>query len=346
MRIADILKHSATVTALCALAVPSVSMAKSPGDSYSFLNISTSTHAYALGGSGAAVIDDDVTLTDQNPALLGPEIESQLAVNYMHYLAGSNFAGARFGHSAGEHSAWAAGIRYLNFGSITGFEADGTETGTFTPQDIVFEGTYSRDINSYFRGGINLKMVYSNYEQYTAFAMAADLGINYYYDVYDLSLSLVLRNMGGQLKRFDKRHASMPFEIELAYMQGLGNSPFSLAITATDLTHWRLPYYNHDQQDAENRQAEKQSFGSDLMRHLIFGLQYNPNEKFYIALGYNNRVRTDMSSYHRNFLSGWSVGAGFKVKSFGVSLAYAQPHASGSTLMVNLSMNFAELMNR
>lgn len=341
--IANILKHT---IALSLLAAATVANAKGTTDSYSFLDISTSTHAYALGGGGAAVIDDDVTLVDQNPALLGPEIESQLAVNYMHYLGDSNFAGVRFGHSAGEHSAWAAGIRYLNFGEFQGYEADGTKTDTFTPQDIVFEGTYSRDINSYFRGGINLKMVYSNYEQYSAYALAADLGINYYYDEYDLSLSLVLRNMGGQLKRFADRHANMPFEVELAYMQGLGTSPFSLAITATDLTHWRLPYYNHDQQEADQRQKEKSSFSSDFMRHIILGLQYNPNEKFYVALGYNYRTRTDMSTYHRNFLSGWSAGAGFKVKSFSVGVAYAQPHASGSTLMLNLGMNFAEMLNR
>lgn len=346
MRIASILKPFPFVISFGSLLFPLASYADGKTDSYSFLNISTSTHAYALGGSGAAIIDDDVTLADQNPALLGPEIESQLAVNYMRYLGDANFGGARFGHSAGEHSAWAAGIRYLNYGAFQGYEADGTKTDTFTPQDIVFEGTYSRDINSYFRGGINLKMVYSDYEQYSAFAVAADLGLNYYYDEYDLSLSLVLRNMGGQLKRFADSHSKMPFEIELAYMQGLGNSPFSLAITATDLTHWRLPYYNHDQQDATQRQAEKGTFASDFMRHLIFGLQYNPNEKFYVALGYNYRVRTDMGSYHRNFLSGWSAGAGFKVKSFGVGVAYAQPHASGSTLMLNLSMNFAELINR
>ncbi len=332
--------------ALTALILPFSAYGEGTTQAYSFLNIPTSTHAYALGGNGAAIIDDDVTLVDQNPALIGPEIESQLAVNYMHYLGSSNFAGARFGHSAGEYSAWAAGIRYLNYGDFTGYNADGTETGTFTPQDLVIEGTYSRDINDKFRGGINLKMVYSNYEQYTAYALAADLGVNYYYDVYDLSLSLVLRNMGGQLKRFDREHTKLPFSVDLAYMQGLGSSPFSLAITASDLTHWRLPYYNHDIQDASNRQEVKQSFGSDLMRHLIFGLQYSPSEKFYIAIGYNYRVRTDMSNYHRNFLTGWSAGLGFRVKSFRLGLAYAQPHASGSTLMVNLAMNFAELLDR
>lgn len=318
--------------------------AETTGDSYSFLNLSTSSHAYALGGSGAAVIDDDVTLVDQNPALIGPEIESQVAVNYMLYLGNSNFAGVRYGMAAGETGAWAVGLRYLNFGSITGRDETGAETGKFTPQDLVVEGTYSRDINEYFRGGVNLKMVYSNYEQYSAYALAADLGINYYYSDYDLSFSLVARNLGGQLKKFADRSAKMPITVDLAYMQGLGTSPFSLAITAADLTHWRLPYYDHDIQNAENRQQKKGSFGTDLMRHLIIGLQYSPSDRFYAAVGYNYRTRTDMSTYHRNFLSGWSAGVGLKVKGFNVGVAYAKPHASGSTLMLNLGLGFADLI--
>lgn len=312
--------------------------AEGPAEAYSFLDISSSTHAYALGGSGAAVITEDVTLVDQNPALIGPELGMQGALSYMRYLASSNFAAARFGMGAGEHSAWGAGIRYLDYGRFDGYDANGTATGSFSPKDMVFEGTFSRDINARFRGGINVKMIYSAYDSYSAFALAADLGVNYYYEVYDLSLSLVLRNMGGQLKKFDRQGTTLPFEVELAYMQGLGTSPFSLAITATDLTRWRLPYYNHDDQDTANQQTVKQSFAKDFFRHLIFGLQYNPNENLYFALGYNYRTRTDMSNYHRTFLSGWSVGMGLKVRSFGIGLAYAQPHASGSTLMLNLSL--------
>ena len=56
--------------------------------------------------------------TQQEPALIGPEIENQLAVNYMHYMGSGNFAGIRYGKGAGERGAWAAGIRYLNYGSF------------------------------------------------------------------------------------------------------------------------------------------------------------------------------------------------------------------------------------
>ncbi len=101
------------------------------------------------------------------------------------------------------------------------------------PADIVFEGSYSHDITDRLRGGINYCMIYSNYEQYNAFAMAVDLGINYYNEEKDLSFSAVLTNMGGQIKRFDSEYNRLPFDFRLGYMQTIGSSPFQISINAS-----------------------------------------------------------------------------------------------------------------
>lgn len=291
-----------------------------------------------------SIIDDDITLCDQNPALLGPEIDMQLGVNYMHYLGSSNFAGARFGMAAGERGAWAGGIRYLNYGSFAGYDPDGSSTGSFSAADIVVEGTYSHDITDRLRGGTNLKMIYSHYESYTAFAMAVDLGINYYNEENDMSLSLVLTNAGGQVKRFESEYNRLPFDIRIGYMQTIGNSPFQIAVSAANLVKWKLPYYKHDSSDMENPLKMQSGFFSNLFRHLAFGLQYSPTERFYAAIGYNYKTRTDMAVYKRNFLSGFSIGAGIRVKAFGIGVSYAMPHRSASSLALNLSMAIGDLL--
>lgn len=327
----------------CSLLSPLKSAAEG-SPAYNFLNIPSSAHAFALGGSGIAVIDDDVALADQNPALIGPEIESQANFNYMLYMSSGNFAGVRYGMAAGERGAWALGIRYLNYGSITRFDQWGIEGGDFSPQDLTIEGTYSHDITDRWRGGVNLRMVYSNYDSYTAFALAADLGVNYYDDEHDLSFSAVIKNAGGQLKRFHTAYDRLPFDIQLGYMQGLGSSPFSLAITANNLTRWRLPYYTHDKNSDKQESVLKSNFGSNLFRHLIFGLQYSPSDNFYAAIGYNYKQRTDMNTYQQTFFSGFSLGLGLKVKDFSFSAAYGMPHKSASSLMLNISYSFAELM--
>ena len=52
-----------------------------------------------------------------------------------------------------------------------------------------------------------------------------------------------------------------------------------------------------------------------------------------------------MSTYQRNFLSGLSLGAGMKVKSFGFGVAFAQPHTGATTFMLNLTTSLGELLH-
>lgn len=318
--------------------------AENSSTGYNFLNIPTSSHVFALGGNNITVIDDDVTLSDQNPALIGPELDLQVAVNYMYYMSSGNFAGVRFGTGAGEHSAWAIGVRFLNYGTFDGYDEFGTSTGQFTPNDVVVEGTYSRDITDRWRGGVNFKMAFSSYEQYSAMALAADLGVNYYDDEKDLSFSAVLKNMGGQVKRFHDRYSRVPFDIQLGYMQGIGSSPFQISITADHLTRWNIPYYEYKEDGSGELVHEKRSFFSNLFRHLIFGLQFEPSEKFYAAIAYNYKTHSDMSAFKSSFFSGFSLGLGFKTRGFSVGASYAMPHPSASSLMINLSCSIGELL--
>ncbi|MBD5357208.1 MAG: type IX secretion system protein PorQ [Bacteroides sp.] len=338
------MKHNLRIYLLLCVCMAATAAAQTGRSAYDFLEIPTSSHVYGLGGANIALIADDVTLAEQNPALVGPEIDKQAAFSYMHYLGSANFAGVRYGMSAGEHGAWTAGIRYLNYGEISGYDHTGSFTGSFSPQDVVFEGTYSHDITDRLRGGISMKMVYSNYEQYSAFAMAADLGISYYDDDHDFSFGLTLKNMGGQLKKFEDTYDHLPFDVQLGVMKGLGSSPFSLGITAWHLTKWRLPYYEHKGEYGDEEVNVKSNFGRNLFRHLIFALQYVPTERLYIDLAYNYKTRTDMSTYQRNFLSGFSAGIGFRTRTFSVGAAYAQPHKSASTILLNVGLNIGELL--
>lgn len=308
-------------------------------NAYSFLEVSSATHALALGGHAIAAVSTDPMMVDQNPALLGPEIERVAALSYMRYFGSSNFAAARFAHSAGERGAWAAGIRYLDYGSIDGYTQDGSYTGTFKPQDISIEGTYSHDFTDRLRGGINAKLIYSNYEEYTAVALAADLGVNYYNEENDLSLSAVIKNAGGQVKRFNEEYDHLPFDVQFGYMQGLGGGPFSLSVTAHHLTHWKLPYYKHDQNAETDTGTEQEDnkFFPTLFRHFAFGLQYSPSDRFYVALGYNYKTRGDMGTFQRNFLSGFSIGLGINVQDFAIGVSFSQPHKSATSLGLNLS---------
>lgn len=314
---------------------------------FDFLNLPISSHINALGGNNISIIEEDVSVIQHNPALLGPEMNLQLNLNYMRYVAGINLAGATFAKAAGERGAWAAAIQYAGYGSMKQVEANGVITGTFSPKDMSISGFYAHDITDRLRGGIQAKFLYSSYEQYTSLALAIDLGINYYNPDNQLSLSIAFKNLGGQLKKYNENRDKMPWDIQLGLSKTLDHAPFRFSITAQHLSRWKLPYTaptTGEYNSSEDEIKEKGNFATDLFRHLVFGIDYIPSRNLYIALGYNYKYRSDMQTYGRNFLSGFTVGAGIKVKMFGIGASLAQQHVGGTTLMFNLTTNISQFI--
>lgn len=311
---------------------------------YNFLNLPSSSHIYGLGGINISTVEDNLNLTDQNPALLGPEMDMQIGLNYMRYIGETNFAGLKFAKKASERSAFSVGFQYFGYGEMKYADESGSVLGTFAPKDIAVNIAYSHDINYRWRGGINLKYIYSAYDKYSAMALAADLGVNYYNPESDLSLSLVAANLGGQIKRFNESYDRLPIDVRLGLTKGLGSTPIRLSVTAWNLTKWKLPYYDPGDGTSSEGPQLKDSFASNLFRHLIFAADFVPSNRFHIGLGYNYKTRTDMSTYSRSFLSGFSITAGLNVKSFGVDVAFAQPHTGATTFMVNLTANLNDFI--
>lgn len=311
---------------------------------YNFLNVTSSSRIYGLGGVNITTVEDDINVVDQNPSLLGGEMDMQTGVNYMRYVGGSNFAGARFAKAAGERGAFLVGLQYFGYGEIKSADETGVITGSFSPKDVAFSGMYSHDITDRLRGGINVKFLYSSYEQYSALALATDLGINYFDPDKDLSLSLVVANLGGQIKRFNESYDRLPIDLRIGWSQSFGTFPVRFSITAWNLTKWKLPYYETGDGSSGNGPELKDSFKSNLFRHLVFGADFVPSDKFYVSVGYNYKTRTDMSTYSRSFLSGFSLGAGMNFERFNFGLAFAQPHTGATTLMFNLTLNLNDIL--
>ena len=59
------------ILAIVAVAVPQGLQAQESSSAYNWLNISSSSRIYGLGGMNISLVDDDIQTTDQNPALLG-----------------------------------------------------------------------------------------------------------------------------------------------------------------------------------------------------------------------------------------------------------------------------------
>lgn len=311
---------------------------------YNYLNITSSARIYGLGGVNISTVEDELSTADQNPGLLGFEMSDQVLVDYMRYMGGSNFAGLKYARAIKERGAWAASIRYFGYGSMKATDNTGVIIGEFSPKDVNFSGTFSYDITNRLRGGITMKFLYSSYEQYSAFAVATDLGINWYDPETDWSFSAVVANLGGQLKKFHENYDKLPIDLRLGATKGFSGIPLRVSVTLWNLRKWKLPYYDSGDGTSSEPFEKKESFGSNLFRHMVFGVDFTPSDRFFVSLGYNYKTRTDMSTYKRSFLSGFSLAAGMNVNRFNFSVAFGQPHSGATTLMFNLNLNMQDLI--
>lgn len=296
---------------------------------FNFLNLPVSSHSTALGGSNISLIEDDASLIFANPALLSSVSDKTLNLNFMTYLQGCNVGSASFVKIAGERSTWGVTAQYADYGSMDETTVDNSVTGSFRAMDMALSGMYAYNLNDRWAGGATGKFIYSKYGDYSSVALAVDLGINYYNENTDFSLSAVARNLGGQVKAFGDKHEKLPFSLSLGVSKGFNHAPFRISLTLTDLTRWDKDYYyNKD---------EEISSGKLILNHFALGVDYLPTDFLYISLGYNFRRANEMKAMGSSHAAGLCAGAGVQLSRFKIGMAYAQYHLSAPGLVFNAS---------
>ena len=306
------------------------SMAQDGTTVFPFLRLPHSAHATALGGENITTITDDLTLAFHNPALLSNVADKTLNLNFTSYIEGSKVASAAFSRQFGERSAWATSVQYMDYGKITETDIENNELGTLSAKDMAFMGTYSYLLSEQWSGGVTAKFIHGSYAEYTSFAIGVDLGLNYFHEEKELSASLTLKNLGGQVKTFDEENEKLPLNMQVGFTKQLAHAPIRISVTLDDLTHWESSYYNPE--------GKNVSFGDLLFNHVILGVEIAPSDRFYLAAGYNFKRGNDLKAEGGSKWTGATIGGGLQMKRIKLGVAYANYHTAASSLVLNFSM--------
>ncbi len=293
------------------------SQAQEDNSIFQFLKLPFSAHAAALGGENITVVEDDITMAVQNPALLSCVADKTINFNYMFYIDGVKVASAAFSRLFGERSAWALTAQYVDYGSMKEVTEENIILGSFSAKDIAIGGIYSYDLSDYWSGGVKANLIYSKYAHYNSFAMGVDLGVNYYDQERDFSFSVACRNLGGQIIAFEDQHEKLPINLQVGITKRLAHAPFRISATLYNLSDWK---------------------NSKFLNHCAIGLDFIPTETFYVALGYNFQRGDEMKIAGSSHWAGLTAGAGLQIKRFKLGASYGKYHLSASSFLFNLSM--------
>lgn len=286
---------------------------------YNFLKLPVSAHAAALGGDNISIIEDDESMIFNNPALLSSVSDKTINLNYMNYMSGANTASAAFNRIIKERASVAASAQFIDYGKMKEVDENNVQTGEFSAKDISIAGYFSYMLTDHIAGGITAKFVTSYIGDYNSIAMGVDLGLNYYDPDKEWSVSLVAKNLGGQLKAYDDQYDRMPIDVQLGASKRFAHMPFRISATLVDLNHLDYKFINH----------------------LVAGADIIISPTIWVGIGYNFRranemkiTETDGSSSHG---AGLSFGTGINLERFKLNLAYGKYHVSSSSILINLA---------
>lgn len=323
---------------------------------YSFLELPVSARLNGLGGSTVSIKEGELSAFTCNPALLSGETDKMLQLNYAHYLEGVNIGSVLYGHNYKENY-FAAAVHYLNYGKFDYADEFGNQLGTtFTAQDLCVTLTYARQLGPYFTVGASLKPIYSHYESYSAFALAADVGGHFQTKDATFQLGISLQNIGWQLKGFYTEESAqhrekLPLNLQLGLNYRFKHAPIRLSMTIHNMQRWDLSYQLTNQPSTETYIDEEVATDSsikwyDMMfRHTIFAIDIVPkSNRFYITLSYNHRHRMELGLKDQRSLAGFALGAGLRIRNFQLGAAFSQQTKGGYIYQVSLSMNINEYL--
>ena len=299
---------------------------------YQFLELPVSSRLAALGSVNVSLHDNDINLAFQNPALLTSETNNVIGLNMANYLADIKFGTAVYGRNFGDKNFFALGIQYIDYGLFKQTTELNQITGEFTAKDMALYIMYARPLTSMITVGATIKPVYSVYETYTSFGLAADAGVSYNDSTNLFSAGLVLKNMGTQLKGYYSlegvQHLEpLPFDIQLGVSKKFKYAPLRLSLTLDNLQHWDLSYESTNQPTDNitgTTTTKTIGFVDMAFRHTILAAEFVPSKNFYLTVAYNDRRQQEMAMSGFKSGAGFSFGGGIKLYKFHVGFGMTQ----------------------
>jgi hypothetical protein len=317
------------------LAALSAAAASAPAQDcgFSFLRLPLKARAVAMGEALVGASDDLAGLP-YNPAGLSLIKDRQGSAGYTNYAADIQAGSLSYVQPWDQRGSFSAGISYLNSGSIKETTLDlPTGTGnTFSYNTLALSLGYGRVINSQLYAGAMLKGVYDKVQEYSAAAVAVDLGALYEIDMeqaaeflfkakgphnYGSSLTagFSVLNLGVAAKAFVTEKEKLP----LTFRGGLAYRPVMNRLTIA--------------------LAASKAIDTGIKAQL--GLEYFAKEALALRLGYNGAMGDIKTGSDLDDFTGLACGVGICVKKYRIDVAYAPMGGLGSLpLRADISVEF------
>lgn len=317
---------------------------------FTFLELPSSAKQAALGGVNVTAGAQDISMVAANPALLNAEMDNQLSLSYVGYLADIRQSSVVYGFNTEKYGHWAASINYLNYGDFIQRDATGVAEGSFNVNDYTLALTHARQMEA-FTIGATARVAVSSIAGNKAVGILTDMGVAFKHPEKDLTVGLAFKNVGYQVKTYGGgKRQPMPFDAQLGLSYKPEHMPVRLSLTAHRLYQFDIVYLDPNAKgeldENGNEVKEEKALGDKIARHFVAGAEFVFSKNFQLRTGYNHLRRKELRLDTNAGGAGFSMGAMLRVRAFELDYSSAFYHPSGTTHYITVSTNTRTFLKR
>ena len=327
--------------------IPLSIVAQSGGQTaFSFVDIETSSRVEALGGSGIAIFDNDVSLSQTTPSLLNAEMHNELAFAFGDYFSDINLLSFAYAREFEKLGVIGLSLKAINYGSFERNNAEGYHQGEFSASDQVLTMGIGKRINDKLSFGANINLLNSVYDTYNSFALTSNISTTYFNKEKRFTTTFLIKNIGRQLGSYASEREETPFDMQFAISKVLAHLPFRYHLSYGNINKFNIksPYKLTQQTNIETGELElkEESIAKTALRHIIIGGELNPFRKsFFLRGGFNFQRRFDLTTVTSPVMVGFSWGVGFKVSKYRFDYSRSAYHLSAVPNNFSIAANLS-----
>ncbi|OAV42605.1 type IX secretion system protein PorQ [Lewinella sp. 4G2] len=324
---------------------------------YEFLNLPNSATVAAMGGHHIALRDDDLSLALRNPALLNDAMHQRGALSHGFHPAGISNSSLAYGYFHDKTKVtFQAGLQYTGYGSdLVRRDNTGQDLGTFSANDFALTVGGGRTFDERLSVGANLKLISSQLAGYGSFGLATDLAVHYQDSSSLWGVSLLARNIGLQIGKYDgaSDREPLPYELQIGINRQLRYLPFRFSVIYRYLDRWNVLFEDPNAEiETSILTVEEETTGrgagavflDNLARHFVLNgeLMIGKQKNLRLRFGYNHGLRRELRLTDFRSLAGYSFGFAFRTKRFSLAYGRTTYHLGGGINQLGIDVGLGK----
>ncbi len=319
--------------------------------SFEFLEVPNHARVAGLGTVNVSSNAGDVNMVWQNPALLRAEMDGQFSFTFSPYLAGIYNYNASYAKEIEKAGMFSVGVFYVDYGDFEGFDNTGASTEEFSANDFSIQLSHSRT-QGVFQYGANLKFAGSQISGYNQSALLMDLGGAFLHPEKDLSVGMVIKNVGFYTQKLDGEDRPLPYDVQLGATFKPEFMPFRFSLTANRFYQYDLSYYDNTQlnNDGNNvfidENAGEPGNFTKIFQHFTIGTEVILGKSINLRAGYNHLIRQSLKGEQTAGGGGFTFGFLFHTKKINLAYSNAIYQIGGNSHFITLGTNFNHILKK